>query len=701
MVGIGAVAGSVGWAARDRAARQAAVEQEASRALDDAERWIELEKWPEALDAVKRGQGVMAGSGGEIRDRLRELRKDLEILIRLENVRLLVTELQSGWHEWDAVHDGYARAFADFGIDVLKLSAEEAAARIRARGRLAVPLAVTLDLWACTNTPRTQENGARLRSVAGLVDPDPWRRQVREAVQNRDGAALARLADSPDLVRQSRDSLAVLQAGLLISGQGEKSFDVLRLSQLTYPGDFWATYWLAHGLYWSPQPDADEVVSFARAAVATRPNGAGAHLLLGVALQRRGKYDEAAAHLRKAVELAPTNPFAHHDLGWTLRLQGKYDEAIACFRKAIDLWPENPFAYCFLGHTLIKQEKSVEALEAFRKALEYHPKPDQRGSIKGHRQQVATIHHGLALALRMEGRCDEALVHHDKSIEITPEDPYAHHDRGWTLHLQGKYDEAMACYRRSIDLWPENPYAEGFRAYTLLAQGKPVEAIAAFRKAARLKPSDTNAQFQLGNALLREKKYDEAVAAYRAALKLDPKHAGAYSGLGRVLYQEGQLDEALAALNKALAIDPQHAPVHNSLAWLLATAPDANVRNPARAVELARRTVDVAPEQGDFWNTLGAAHYRAGDWKAAITALEKSMALRQGGDCSNWFFLAMAHWQLGEKEKAREWYDRAVEWTNKHKLDDEELRRFRTEAAELLGVAGGGDKIAPPPRVKK
>ncbi len=46
----------------------------------------------------------------------------------------------------------------------------------------------------------------------------------------------------------------------------------------------------------------------------------------------------------------------------------------------------------------------------------------------------------------------------------------------------------------------------------------------------------------------------------------------------------------------------------------------------------------------------------------------------------------MAHWQLGNKDEARKWYDKGVEWMVKNKPQDSELRRFRDEAAELLGV---------------
>jgi hypothetical protein len=45
----------------------------------------------------------------------------------------------------------------------------------------------------------------------------------------------------------------------------------------------------------------------------------------------------------------------------------------------------------------------------------------------------------------------------------------------------------------------------------------------------------------------------------------------------------------------------------------------------------------------------------------------------------------MAHWQLGEKDKAGEWYDKAIEWMEKNHPTGEQLRRFRAEASQLLG----------------
>ena len=122
------------------------------------------------------------------------------------------------------------------------------------------------------------------------------------------------------------------------------------------------------------------------------------------------------------------------------------------------------------------------------------------------------------------------------------------------------------------------------------------------------------------------------------------------------------------------------------LAWLLATCPDAEFRDASRAVELARGAAELAPTEGKYWNTLGVAHYRDGGWKAAIAAFDKSMELRSGGDGFDWFFLAMAEWQLGNQHAARQWYEKAVERMEKKGSTHEELNRFRNEAADLLGV---------------
>jgi tetratricopeptide (TPR) repeat protein len=152
-------------------------------------------------------------------------------------------------------------------------------------------------------------------------------------------------------------------------------------------------------------------------------------------------------------------------------------------------------------------------------------------------------------------------------------------------------------------------------------------------------------------------------------------------------------NRAIDDFDKALALEPTDAGLLHELARLLAHCPDQKVRNPRRAVELARGAVSLNPRNGDYRGALGSAFYRAGDWKAAIEALTKSQELSNSSRAHDWFFLAMAEWQLGNKDDARRWYDKADKWINENQkaLQDapgnaEELKRFRTEASELLGI---------------
>jgi tetratricopeptide (TPR) repeat protein len=132
---------------------------------------------------------------------------------------------------------------------------------------------------------------------------------------------------------------------------------------------------------------------------------------------------------------------------------------------------------------------------------------------------------------------------------------------------------------------------------------------------------------------------------------------------------------------------PSLARTCNDFAWYWAVSADARFRDPARAVEFARRAVDLAPHEERYWTTLGVAHYRMGDWNASTAALEKALELRPGGENScHCFFLAMAAWQRGNQGQAHQWYDQAVQWMEKRRPQDEELLHFRAEASELLGI---------------
>jgi tetratricopeptide (TPR) repeat protein len=148
-----------------------------------------------------------------------------------------------------------------------------------------------------------------------------------------------------------------------------------------------------------------------------------------------------------------------------------------------------------------------------------------------------------------------------------------------------------------------------------------------------------------------------------------------YEMLGEVLWITDRPDDAKQAMRRAVILMERNAadyPEWNRfklhLLRVLANSPDPEIRDPARAVELARDVLDRAPDNSDGWLYLGVAHLHLGEWQSAATALERSMELEpeviefhSQHYSFQLFGLAIARWQLGEAEAARELYDEAVE----------------------------------------
>jgi tetratricopeptide (TPR) repeat protein/serine/threonine protein kinase len=672
VLAVATVAGSIGWAARDHAARDAALDATVQRDLDEAEGLLVDGKWPEASAAVERASKFLDAAGRtESHPRLQKLHGDVAMARRLEDIYS-----QPNMHEFYSGKDqdaAYDQAFRDYGIDLAALPVAEAAERIRGRN-IRADLARALDFWSfirrragAASAPDWQQ----LLEVAKAADRDDWRNQLREAMQRDDLPALKALAATVDIRRLPPETLTLLGRSLAENLKApEQAVALLRQAQRQYPSDLWINDALAWYCYNLGQ--FDDSARFYSAARAVRPGSPYLTYSIGCAVLRKDRLPEAAAEFSKAIELKPQYPQAHCSLGWVLRHQGKLPEAEAALREAIRLKPEYVDAYHELGVVLKYQGKPAESEAALREAIRLQP--DNTGAYKD-----------LGWFLFSEGKLAEAEAALREAVRLKPHFAEAHSKLGWVLLSQGKLAEAEVPLREAIRVKPDYAEAHGELGWVLKCQGKLPEAESALREAIRLQPDNTGAYKDLGVVLWHQGMLSEAEAALREAIRLKTDYAEAHSKLGWLLLSQGKLAEAETAYREAVRLQPSDDLAHDGLAWLLATCADPKRRNPQEAVALAERAVQLAPKNGNYWNTLGVARYRTGHYQAAITALEESLGL-QGGNSLDWFFLAMAHWQLGDADKARQCYDNAVCWMEEHQPKDEELVRFRAEAEELLAI---------------
>ncbi len=219
------------------------------------------------------------------------------------------------------------------------------------------------------------------------------------------------------------------------------------------------------------------------------------------------------------------------------------------------------------------------------------------------------------------------------------------------------------------------------------------DAIRYYAAAIAVRPDSGVAHYYLGRSLFLKGRRDESLAVYRRLVAIDPWYPGGHRNLSNLLAMKGQTDEAIAVLRAAplskgeeAAISQQLARLLSDRAWQLATHPNPQAQDPPGAVALAGEAVGRQPATGAYWQTLGVAQYRAGNWQGAIHALQKWGELQPPGHGAGEFFLAMAYGQLGNRKEAGARYDRAARWMDQVGPQDPALRRFRAEADQVLGL---------------
>jgi tetratricopeptide (TPR) repeat protein len=175
--------------------------------------------------------------------------------------------------------------------------------------------------------------------------------------------------------------------------------------------------------------------------------------------------------------------------------------------------------------------------------------------------------------------------------------------------------------------------------------------------------------------------------------------------LGRTLKAEGRLKEAETVWRQSLDLlsvlrtaDPNSLDLQqrccdcaNDLVWLWANY-NTDRHDLDTAVAMAQWIVEVCPSAAIYWNTLGVAHYRAGDDGSAITALNRATTL--GGSMPfNEVFLAMAYARSGDRAQSEIRLDQAISQMRRDYPEHPELSRFCDEAHSLL-TNGAGEPSA-------
>jgi serine/threonine protein kinase/Tfp pilus assembly protein PilF len=510
-VAITVVTGGWLWFQNKLAVQETERRQTVLAALDKVDDLSAQTRWKEAELVLDQATAQLGDAGpADLRQRLEQARRETRLLADLDEARMASSQAL----ERAASAAAYERAFAAFGLDVLRTEPQQTAQRLMSlRPELRTATALALDDWVfCVEDLELQE---RLRRMANDVDDDPWRRRFRQA-RNRN--ALVTLEQETLTAELPIVSLVLLGSALEQRGASEAAVRVLRRAVRIHPADFWAHYELEGALrrQRTGQLKADEErVGHLRAAVAARPQAAPAHSNLGLALHEKGDVEGAIVAFRRAIELDPKFALAHYNLALALRDNGDVEGAIAAYRKAIELDPKDALAHTNLGAALRANGDVEGAIAAYRKAIELDP-------------THAIAHYNLGNALSDQGHVDGAIAAFRKVIELDPKDAMAHLNLGKSLYTKEDVEGAIAAYRKAIELDPEYALAHCNLGLALRTQGHFADALASLRRGHELGSHQPGSRTPSAQWVRETERLVELEAKLAALLKgeLQPANAG-------------------------------------------------------------------------------------------------------------------------------------------------------------------------------
>jgi tetratricopeptide (TPR) repeat protein len=312
--------------------------------------------------------------------------------------------------------------------------------------------------------------------------------------------------------------------------------------------------------------------------VAVTRDNAIAHFQWGWALQSDGREKEAIPHYREALRIQPGFLNANLNLGVALAAAGELREATNYFGKALRIKPGYDKANINLGNALCRLEDFSGATNCYAQVLTVDPND-------------GSTHRVYALALVELGDFTGAISHANEALRLDPNDFWASVFKGRALSGLGKSGEAMQCYYAAL----------------------------------RLKPQCDDAYYRIALEWLKGGRSDEALLALTETLKINPASDDAHFQLGVILAKLRRTGEALAHYREALRLKPDSPETLNNLAWILATAPEAEFRNGAEAAAFARRACELTSSQNPVYlGTLAAACAESGQFEQAVDAAQKA-----------------------------------------------------------------------------
>lgn len=242
--------------------------------------------------------------------------------------------------------------------------------------------------------------------------------------------------------------------------------------------------------------------------------------------------------------------------------------------------------------------------------------------------KFAAAHSGLAQSYFDQYRLDHdpksmaaALESARYALSLNSDLPETNIAAGMIYYGTGLFDQARQRFERAIELDPGNAEAYQGLANAYLGLKDYAKAEATYGKAIQISPNDWTVYKSFGFFYYYREEFDKATAQFQKVVELTPDSAQGYLNLGAAYGAAQNWTAAERSWLRVLELDPNNPGALSNLGKVYLDEKD----QAAKGAEMYRRSLAVNSHNYRGWGQLGRAYARLGQREEARDAFNKAL----------------------------------------------------------------------------
>jgi tetratricopeptide (TPR) repeat protein len=371
------------------------------------------------------------------------------------------------------------------------------------------------------------------------------------------------------------------------------------------------------------------------------------YMFLASYYQQRKDYDSAEWAFENLARTLPDRYEVLNELAKVQTARGEVAAARETYHRSLELAPPrfNMDALMNLADLFNRENQVDSILVLFRAAVDEEP-------------SNALLHMEIARLLLNRDSVSQALPHMWSVARLQPGDFLARRRLAIVLMSADSLQVADSILTTLVQAGDPDPATHFYLGRLAALQQDFFRARDEFQLVTQRADSLADGWLGLGFAYRRLNQPDREIQVYQDGLlrmRSEPSAIQLYFALGAAFEQDGNVDSAVATFEEILKHDPDHAQTLNYLGYLLA---DRGMRL-EYARDLLERVIGIEPNNAAYLDSYGWVLFRLGEYQEAVRYLK--MAAEIGSDWVIYDHLGDAYQVIGDTDRAREWWQKALD----------------------------------------